>query len=313
MNRCIAIFGPTASGKSSLALRLAKEIDSVIISVDSMQIYKGMNIGTAKPNEMEQAIVPHKMIDICSPDENFSVYDFKRIAENEMHSALCCGKTPILVGGTGLYFDAIFNNTDFGEFEIDPEVRIALLQKLNENGGEALLDELKRIDPVAAVPLHAKDHKRILRALEVFYSTKKTLTQIKKESHRIKSSFEFLKFHLVFENRENLYNRINARVDQMVNDGLVDEARQVYEDNLFRNKTASQAIGYKELIPYFSNGKSLDLCLDTLKQKTRNYAKRQITWFRRYSDANEIFMDTDTDPFLTLSEMVRKFLKEDSK
>lgn len=309
MNRCLAFFGPTASGKSSLAYRLAGELNGNIISVDSMQIYRGMDIGTAKPTSEEMESIPHKMINICDPHESFSVYDFKRMAETEIRATLKHGKVPILVGGTGLYFDSLFFNTDFGEFDIKPEIRTELEQQLAKHGGLFLLEQLRTLDPEAAQPLHEKDHKRILRALEVYYSTGKTLTQFKLQSHKNKSEFDFLKFSLVFEHRENLYQRINDRVDSMVEDGLVEEVKRVYEANLLSYKTASQAIGYKEIIPFFTEGKSLDECLDTLKQKTRNYAKRQLTWFRRYEDAYELVMDNNEDPFLTALSVSKHFLR----
>lgn len=311
MNRCIAIFGPTASGKSSLALRLADELKGVIISVDSMQIYRGMDIGTAKPSAREMDIIPHKMISICDPNESFSVYDFKKRAEEEIKNALQNKNVPILVGGTGLYFDALFFNTDFGTFDIKPEIRNKLEKELIEQGGRPLLERLKAIDPDAAMHLHEKDHKRIIRALEVYYSTGKSLTQFKLESHRNKSEFNFLKLSLVFRCRDKLYKRIDDRVDLMVKDGLVEEAKQVYESNLLLYKTASQAIGYKELVPYFTSERSLKECLDVLKQKTRNYAKRQITWFRRYEDAYELVMDDGNDPFTLALPVCKQFLKED--
>ncbi len=312
MKRCIAIFGPTASGKSSLALRLAGELDGVIISVDSMQIYRGMDIGTAKPSAEEMRKIPHKMINICEPNERFSVYDFKKRAEEEIGKVLGNRKIPILVGGTGLYFDALFSNTDFGTFDVNPKIREKLEQQLAEQGGCAVLEQLKSIDPDAAKPLHEKDHKRILRALEVYYTTGKTLTQFKSESHRNKSELDFLKISLIFHQRDNLYKRINDRVDLMVKGGLVEEAKQIYESNLLSFQTASQAIGYKELIPYFTNERSLEECIEILKQKTRNYAKRQITWFRRYEDAHKLFMDGHSDPYSDALTISKHFLKEDT-
>jgi len=308
MKHCLAIFGPTASGKSSLALRLAKELNGVIISVDSMQIYRGMDIGTAKPSSAEMAIIPHKMINICEPHESFSVYDFKKRAESEIHEAIQNGNIPILVGGTGLYFDALFFNTEFGEFDISPEIRKKLTEALNDKGSSILLDHLRSVDPDSAKPLHEKDHKRILRALEVYYSTGKTLSQFKLESRKNKSEFDFLKFSLTFNEREHLYQRINERVDAMIKDGLLEEATQIYKANLLSYKTASQAIGYKELIPYLIGEKSLNECIDTLKQKTRNYAKRQITWFRRYEDAYKLVMDSSDDPFAMALAIIKEII-----
>lgn len=313
MKKCIAIFGPTASGKSSLALHLAKEMNSVVISVDSMQIYRGMDIGTAKPSIDEMTAIPHKLINICDPSESFSVYEFKKKAEEEIRIALSAGKMPILVGGTGLYFDALFNNTDFGEFEVSQEIRSALKLRLENEGSKELLRVLQKVDPKSAEGLHEKDCKRIIRALEVYYSTGTTLSQYKENSHRTESEFSFLKLYLVFQSRQNLYRRINERVDIMVKNGLVQEARQMYDECILEGKTASQAIGYKELVPYFSGEKPLDDCIDTLKQKTRNYAKRQITWFRRYDDAFRIVMDGEDDPFAQVLTHVNCYLKEETE
>lgn len=313
MIRCISIFGPTASGKSALAIEMAKAFNGVIISADSMQIYRGMDIGTAKPSKEELSIVPHKMIDICEPNVRFSVYDYKASAEEEIIRAARCGKLPIIVGGTGLYLDSIFFNTNFGEFEIDPTIHDTLTSRAENGEGELLLSELHEIDPEAAKPLCQNDLKRIVRALEVFHSTGKTLSEYKKESHLNKSAFDVCKIFLTFQNRQNLYERINQRVDQMINQGLVDETRRLYISGVFNQKTASQAIGYKELLPHINSGVPLETCTEILKQKTRNYAKRQITWFKRYQDAHFIQMDTDPDPTETARLIITKFLKEDTK
>ena len=313
MNKCIAIFGPTASGKSSLALALARELNSVIISVDSMQIYKGMDIGTAKPTKKERELVPHFMIDICEPNENYSVYEFKNEAEKIIRSLHKRGITPILVGGTGLYFDALFHNTNFGEFVIKENVQKDLQTRLEACGSETLLKELQEVDPETAEHLHSKDHKRIIRGLEVYYSTGKTLTEFKAESKLQKSDFSFLKIHLVYKNRDNLYRRINQRVDAMVEEGLISEAKKIFDDTFTNCKTASQAIGYKELVPYFLGDRNLDDCLETLKQKTRNYAKRQITWFKRYNDAYELIMDQEPPIYPIARDICKQFLEEDVK
>jgi len=310
MKPCISIFGPTASGKSALALSLARDFNGVIISADSMQIYRGMNIGTAKPTAEEMEEIPHRMIDICDPADSFSVYDYKQKAENEIEQVLSCGMLPIVVGGTGLYLDALFYNTQFGEMQIDPNIRENLAKEAVKLGNGELLARLKRIDPETAFPLHEKDTKRILRALEVYYSTGKTLSAFKRESHLIKPKFDYLKISLVFSNRENLYLRINNRVDQMMKMGLLEETRKLIEDGSFSGKTAPQAIGYKELIPFFKGESSLETCIEKLKQKTRNYAKRQLTWFRRYTDAQTVCMDCRISPYERVKEITNKFLEE---
>lgn len=310
MKKCIAVFGPTASGKSALAIHLAKELNGVIISVDSMQIYREMNIGTAKPTPKELAEVPHKMIDICSCKETFSVYEYKKMAEEEIENALLSGKTPVLVGGTGLYFDALFFNTDFGEMEIKESVRMSLEEMARNGKVSDLLAELQKIDPASAKDLSENDTKRILRALEVYYSTGKTLTQFKEKSHSQKSNYDFLKIFLNFQNREVLYKRINSRVDQMLERGLLEETKRLLEAGVFESKTSAQAIGYKELLPYFQGEKDLHSCVELLKQKTRNYAKRQLTWFRRYTDAHPIMMDLDFCPENSALKLSKSFLKD---
>ncbi len=310
MMRCVCIFGPTASGKSSLALRLAEELNGVIISADSMQIYRRMNIGTAKPTEDELSQVPHKMIDIADLTDSFSVWDYKVMAEREIENTLNQGKLPIIVGGTGLYLDALFFNTNFGEFEIDPAVHQKLTVRAENGEGANLLEELRQIDPVCAAPLHEKDLKRIIRALEVYHSTGKTLTEFKAESHREKSRFSFLKFHLVYQDRSKLYDRIGQRVDEMIKCGLLQEIQELYADGLFCDTTASQAIGYKEFIPYLTGNETLENCTELLKQKTRNYAKRQITWFKRYEDAISIPMDEDPNPYETVKIHTLSYLKD---
>jgi len=310
MKRVIALFGPTASGKSSLAFQLSLELNGLIVSADSMQIYKKMDIGTAKPSEAEMKQVPHRMINICSHNETFSVYDYKKRAEEEIDDALSAGLVPIVTGGTGLYFDALFYNTDFGEMEIKPEIRNELSRRVLNGEAAILLSELFAIDPETAAPLHEKDVKRIVRGLEVYLSTGTPLSVFKANSRTQSSKFHFLKLFLNYKKRDLLYNRINQRVDLMLDQGLVRETEGLLRDGCFESPTASQAIGYKELLPYFQNQRSLDECVSILKQKTRNYAKRQLTWFRRYEDAITIWMDEDPDPFARALNLCNKFLKE---
>lgn len=293
---CVAIFGPTASGKSSLAIEVAKHFGGAIISADSMQIYRRFDIGTAKPTKEEMLLVPHRMIDVCEPDTLFSVYDYQRMAKQAIYDVVSSNMLPILTGGTGLYFDAMFYNTDFGEFETNPRIREKLSDRYEEIGGQALLDELSAIDPEAASSLHAKDKKRIIRALEVFYSTGSTLSSFRKSSHKTPSDISFIKIHLVYRDRQVLYDRINKRVDEMLANGLIEETDYLLQSGYLSDHTSSQAIGYKELLPYFQKSASLEECIARLKQKTRNYAKRQITWFRRYDDALTVEMDTCPDP-----------------
>jgi len=310
MKRVVSVFGPTASGKSSLSLALAKELNGVVISADSMQIYREMDIGTAKPTAKERQEIPHRIIDICSPTEPFSVYDYKRKAEEEIDSVLSENKVPIVTGGTGLYFDALFFNTDFGEMEVDPKIRLALNERAEKGEGFELLQELAKVDPETAAPLHPKDLKRIIRGLEVYYSTGTPLSVFKAGSRNQSEKYHFLKLFLNYRNRDRLYERINQRVDQMIQDGLEDETRRLLCKGYFQSPTASQAIGYKELLPYFRGERSMEECLLLLKQKTRNYAKRQLTWFRRYDDAKVIWMDEDLSPEQTALTLCENFYKE---
>lgn len=299
---CVCIFGPTASGKSSLALRLAREIGGTIISADSMQLYRGMDVGTAKPTPSEQKEIKHSLIDILDPSEAYSVYDYQSAAEREIKDAWKNGLPPIVVGGTGLYIDALLFHTDFGEMKIDDTIRINLEKRACNGETEELLKELSLVDPITAAPLHAKDAKRIVRALSVYYSTGKTLSSFKERSHENAGDIDYLSFYLCFEDRQALYDRIDDRVDNMLQAGLIEEAKRLYENGVFSRKTASQAIGYKELIPYFTGEKTLSECIDLIKQKTRNYAKRQITWFKRYDFAVPLRMDGASEAYPILKE-----------
>ncbi len=307
MKKAVFIVGPTASGKSGLGLKLAQEWGGAILSADSMQIYREMNVGTAKPTDAERRLVPHEMIDIRSVEEPFSVYDFKKEADAALSRIYAAGKTPFVVGGTGLYVDAILNNTEFGEMETDPSIREALEKEAEEGRAALLLERLREVDPETAAPLHEKDVKRIVRALEVYESTGLTLSGFKEASHRKKPDFRSLILYLCYHDRAALYERINRRVDQMMENGLLDETKRLLEAGAFASKTASQAIGYKELLPVITEGAPLSDAVELLKQRTRNYAKRQITWFNRY-DAIRLEMDLDPDPVKTAGNAVAAFL-----
>lgn len=310
--RCLVILGPTASGKSSLAMRLCREIGGGIVSADSMQIYKRMDIGTAKPSAADRALVPHRMIDLIEPGAPFSAYDYKAQAESAISDFVKNELVPVVVGGTGLYLDALLFNTQFGEMDTKPEIRENLIVRSQTEGNLALLEELSRVDPAVASRLHEKDTKRILRALEVYYTTGKTLTQFQKESRLTPPPFDFLLFSLQYRDRKNLYDRIDRRVDEMMAAGLLEETRRLYEAGDLKNSTAGLAIGYKELIPYLLGEKTLAECTAYLKQKTRNYAKRQITWFKRYTDAVPLVMDLGSDPGERLLSEAKNFLGKET-
>ena len=282
MNSVIVISGPTASGKSSLAMDLALRLNGVIISADSMHIYRKMNLGPAKPTAEDMRLVEHKLIDILDIGESFSAADYKNAAYEEIQNALDRGKQPILAGGTGLYIDAVLNNTSFGDFECPPDIRTRLNEEAKALGAEELHRRLASVDPEAASEIHPNNLKRVVRALEVYEATGNTITYYKSISRNTPPPFTFSHFTLVCEDRERLYDRINRRVDIMIEHGLVEEAHLLYTSGFEQAVTASQAIAYKELFGYFKGEMSLEESVELLKQKTRNYAKRQLTWFSRY-------------------------------
>lgn len=276
----IVICGPTASGKTSLGIELAKRIGGEIISADSMQIYKGMDIATAKPTAEEMCGIPHHLISIIDPDTEFSVADYLTLAREKIADIHSRGKMPIVVGGTGLYISSLVDNISFENAYTDGSVRKRLTDEAEKLGREAMLDRLRQIDPETAEGLHANNITRIIRALEIYELTGMKFSEHKAVSRMNESPYKVCMVGLDFNDRNVLYDRINRRVDIMAEQGLVEEARAVYESG-HKMKTAHQAIGYKELIPYFEGEKTLDECLDFLKMQTRRYAKRQLTWFRR--------------------------------
>ena len=281
----IVIVGPTASGKTSLSIEIAKKMQGEIISADSMQIYKEMDIATAKPTLEEMQGIPHHLMGFLEPTENFSVADFKEKALSAIEDIFKRGKQPIVAGGTGFYVDTLIKNTTFFDFDKN-EKRNELSDRLEKEGIEKLYDELKEVDPASAEKLHINDIKRILRALEVYYSTGKTITLQSELSHENESEYNWFIIGLTSENREILYDRINRRVDIMLDNGLLDEAEKFFSSE--KSGTSKQAIGYKELKPYLDGEATLDEVTESLKRETRRYAKRQLTWFRRNPDINWI-------------------------
>lgn len=309
-NKAVIITGPTASGKSSAALCAAKKHNGVIISADSMQIYRSMDIGSAKPTADETACVEHRMIDILDIGEQYSVADYKQRAKREIASVLSSGRLPIICGGTGLYIDALYYNNEYCQFDCPPEIRESLSAEIRCIGGEAMLKRLAAVDPESAAKLHPKDHKRIVRALEVYYATGSTLTEFNAQSRSKQSEYDFLNIVLCFRDREKLYERINSRVDKMVADGLIEETKRLISQGLLESATASQAIGYKELCGYLSGNETLEEALELLKRRTRNYAKRQITWFNRYTDAVRIYKDECEDVDDAVEREITHFLNK---
>ncbi|MBE6773499.1 MAG: tRNA (adenosine(37)-N6)-dimethylallyltransferase MiaA [Ruminococcaceae bacterium] len=282
------VVGPTASGKTSLAIELAKLFDGEIVSADSMQIYKGMDIATAKPTKKEQEGIPHHLISIIGSDELFSVNEFKKSAIEAIDSILLKNKLPIVAGGTGFYIDTLVNNTEFLDYEKNG-VRSELEKKAAEEGIASLYDELSEIDPDTARKLHLNDEKRIIRALEVYKSTGMTISDQCRLSHLNESDYRFCIIGINARDRQILYDRINLRVDLMLEAGLVEEAKQFFSSDV--SATAKQAIGYKELKPWLDGLCSFEEAVEKLKMESRRYAKRQLTWFRKRDNINWIYID----------------------
>ena len=291
MKKIIAIVGPTASGKTALSIELAKRMNGEIISCDSMQIYKKMNIGTAKPTAAEMDGIVHRMIDIVEPWEEYSCMDYVIAAKEHIDDIISKGKMPIFCGGTGLYIDNILNDTKFSDGDKNSDLRNKLNEELNEFGSEYIHNKLKDIDPESAEKIHPNNTKRVIRALEIFYTTGKTKTEWDKESRTTDSPYDCAMISLDYKDREKLYERIDRRVDVMIEQGLLDEVKDLYENRDKLSATAMQGIGYKELFDYFDGKCSLDASLEKIKQGSRNYAKRQLTWFRRYKNALHINVD----------------------
>lgn len=295
----VAVVGPTASGKSDLAVEICRHFDGEAVSADSMQIYKGLDISTAKPTEDEKKGIPHHIMDFLDNTKSFSVADYQLMAGECIADIHSRGKLPVVVGGTGLYIDTLLNNVRLTEDSFDEALRAKLLKRVEDEGVEVLLSELSKIDPEYAAKMHPNNVKRIVRALEVWYSSGVTMTEQIKNSHA-ESPYDVLYIGLDAKDRDFLYNRINLRVDIMLENGLEAEARDYLSQP--NTATSSQAIGCKELRPYFDGELTLTEAAENLRQATRRYAKRQLTWFRRNKEINWLFIDT----FPTKSEMYEK-------
>lgn len=284
--KIIVVAGPTASGKTNLAVEIAKAVSGEVISADSMQVYKGMSIASAAPAQKEMQGVAHHLVEFLDQSEGFSVSDFCRLAKEKISEISARGNVPVIAGGTGLFIDSLVDNINFTEAQTDFELRERLMQK----DCDELYSMLLEVDKEAAEKIHKNNKKRVARALEIYYSSGATKTAQDINSKKEESPYEVLYFVIGFKSREVLYERINRRVDLMVEAGLIDEARK----NLSKEKaTSAQAIGHKELQPYFSGEKSLGQALDDLKRETRRYAKRQITWFKRRKNAIWLYADEE--------------------
>lgn len=306
MNKVFVVLGPTASGKSGLAIELAKDINGEIISADSMQIYKYMDIGTAKVTTEETQGIRHYLIDEVYPDEDFSVARFKEKAEEYLELVLDKGKIPVIAGGTGLYINSLIYNIDFANAPMDSRWREELTKEAEEKGIEVLFERLREIDPETWQRLHLNDNKRIIRALEVYYQTGETMTEQIKRSREVPSKYEFVLIGLRMD-RNLLYDRINRRVDKMFENGLVQEVEKLVEMGYDKNAIAMQAIGYKEVLAYLRKEISYDEAVYIIKRDSRHYAKRQITWFKRFENVNWLDVD-ENDTAAILLKKTKKLL-----
>ena len=306
--KALFIVGPTASGKTALSIHLAKKFGGEIICADSMQIYKGIHIASAAPDESEKSGIEHHLFEFLDTSEQFSVADYVLKARNCLKEVANKGKLPIIVGGTGLYISSLLDNTQFEESKTDFTLRDELEKEFDRIGGEEMLKRLNCFDNETAKRLHPNNRRRIIRAFEVFKQTGKTITEHNENSHLLESEFSSLAIGITFSDREKLYERINKRVDIMLENGLVDEAKTTY--SISDTKGAFQAIGHKELYSYFSGQCSLSEATELLKQQTRRYAKRQLTWFRRDDRINWLYPDIEDNVCLKAEALVLDFLKE---
>ena len=284
----LVICGPTASGKTALSVALAKALGGEVVSADSMQIYRRMDVGTAKPTREEMDGVPHHMIDVADPEENFSVARYVSQAVPIVDDILARGKLPIVAGGTGLYIDNLIAGREFAPFREDSGLRETLQNRVKTEGLPALLEELRRADPQAAERLHPNDEKRIIRALEVYLSTGRTITQHNEETRAIPARYTPLTIALNFADRAHLWQRIDRRVDEMMANGLEEEVRALLQSGVPAHCTAMQAIGYKEMAAAIREGRPIGDGAEEVKLRSRQYAKRQLTWFRRNKNAHWI-------------------------
>lgn len=303
------VCGATASGKTRLAVDLAKLFGGEVVSADSMQIYTGMTIASAKPTEEEKQGIPHHLMDFLPPTEPYSVADYVGDARKVIGEIRARGKLPILCGGTGLYISALIDNLQFDDTGADYAFREEMRAIAAKEGNGKLLEMLRAVDPACAARLHENNQSRVIRALEVYRLSGKTMTQLQEESRSEPSPYDPCMMMIEYEQRETLYARIDARVDEMLEKGLVDEAREFFTHGDY--VTASQAIGYKELKPYLDGAEPLGECVERLKRETRRYAKRQMTWFRRDPRIHRIFTEKDTD-YEKILKNAEKIIKKSS-
>ncbi len=302
----IILTGPTAAGKTALSVELAKQIGGEIISADSMQVYRGMDIGSAKVTPEEMQGVPHHLIDVLEPSEEFNVYTFQQMAKAAMEQIYERGHIPIVVGGTGFYIQALLYDIDFTEEESDTAYRKELEEFARTHGAKALYEKLQQVDPLSAEIIHENNEKRVIRALEYFYLTGEPISKHNEIQKQRISPYNFRYFVLTM-NREKLYQRIKKRGDLMLEQGLVDEVRDLQNKGHVRSEVAMQGLGYKEILDYLSGDITLEEAIYRIKRDTRHFAKRQLTWFRRERDV--IWMDYDTVD-MSQERMLENILQE---
>ena len=307
MQKIICIAGPTASGKTGFSIELAKKYNGEIISADSMQIYKGMDIGTAKPTNEEMQGIAHHMISVCDADKEYSVSKYVEEASLIINEVTARGKLPIVCGGTGLYMDNLVRGGSFAPNPSDTEIRQKINEFTQQNGAQALYDILVEKDPESAKKLHVNDVKRVGRALEVLYLTGRSISEHNESTKDAPKRFDALFIGLCYSNREELYERINLRVDMMMKDGLLDEVKGLLK---VMDKTSLQAIGYKELVEYLNGEITLEEATELIKQNSRRYAKRQMTWFKRNENVNWLDRSvlSDSEVFEKMCKLTEKFL-----
>ena len=284
MATVLCVVGPTATGKTKMGVALAKRFDGEVVSVDSMQLYRGMTIGTAAPTREEMEGIPHHMVAVADPAESWSAARYVHAADACVQDILGRGRLPVLVGGTGLYLDALIRGTDFAAGSQGTELRQQLQRRARQEGTEALLEELRRIDPAAAQKLHLRDEKRIIRALEVWYETGCTITEHDRQERQRPPKYDALYIGLDFLDRQDLRDRIDKRVDTMVEQGLLEEVETLLASGLPRDATALQAIGYKQFLAVAEGTATRQEAIEEVKLRSRQYAKRQLTWLRRNPD-----------------------------
>ncbi len=288
--KVLVLAGPTAVGKTELSIRLAQKLNGEIVSTDSMQIYKHMDIGSAKISKEEMKDVPHHMIDVITPEVKFSVVDFKNMAEKNIDDILSRGKLPILTGGTGLYINALTCNMNFTEANKDEKYRVELEKLALEKGDAFIHNMLKEIDPISYTSIHPNNRKRVIRALEVYKVSGKPFSSYNIGMDLYEGRYN-LYYYVLNMDRAKLYDRINKRVDIMMQKGLLEECIKLKEMGYNSSMQSMQGIGYKEILLYLEGALSLDVAIDMIKQGSRNYAKRQLTWFKK--DPRAIFLNKD--------------------